>query len=143
MRDVIGEDAFSIFNIFSLIFVGWPLYLLFGVTGGPARGRTSHFIVPNKLFPSNKLFKVHLSNIGLIVVIYLLYLWGSRTSFWEVMAHYFGPYLVVNGWLTIITYLQHVKIMKINKMFKSFNKNRSKKIFLIMIMMFGIGLTAL
>ena len=57
--------------------LGWPLYLLTGVTGGSARGFTSHFIVPNQLFPPRLLFKVCLSNVGLMFIIYLLYLWGQ------------------------------------------------------------------
>lgn len=51
IKSLIGEDAFSILNINLIAWLGWPMYLLFGVTGGPARGFTSHFIVPNKLFP--------------------------------------------------------------------------------------------
>lgn len=81
------------------------MYLLIGVTGGKARGFTSHFIVPNKLFPPRLLLKVTLSNIGLCAVIYGLYRWALATSFAEVMAMYIGPYLVINAWLTVITFL--------------------------------------
>jgi len=50
--------------------------MLFGITGGPERGFTSHVIVPNKLFAKDKLFKVGLSNAGVLVVLYLLYVWA-------------------------------------------------------------------
>jgi hypothetical protein len=56
--------------------IGWPLYLLIGVTGAPDRGFTSHFIVPNKLFPPKYLVKVHVSTLGLVGMVYLLYLWA-------------------------------------------------------------------
>lgn len=58
-----------------IAWIGWPMYLMFGVTGGPERGFTSHFIVPNKLFPKEKLLKVGVSNLGLILMGYLIYLW--------------------------------------------------------------------
>ncbi|EGR27598.1 hypothetical protein IMG5_193510 [Ichthyophthirius multifiliis] len=107
LKEIIGVESFSILQIISIALVGWPLYLIIGATGGPARGSTSHFFVPNNLFPKDKLLKVHFSNLGLIFVFYLLYLWARATSFTYVIAIYFGPYLIVNSWLTIITYLQH------------------------------------
>ncbi|KAM3143396.1 hypothetical protein pb186bvf_004457 [Paramecium bursaria] len=107
LRDIIGPESFAAIQIFNIAVLGWPLYLLTGVTGGSARGFTSHFIVPNQLFPPRLLFKVCLSNVGLMFIIYLLYLWGQQRGFGEVFALYLGPYLVVNAWLTIITFLQH------------------------------------
>lgn len=76
MRDIIGVESFSIWQIFNILTIGWPLYLLFGFTGGPSRGFTSHFFVPNKLFPKEKLLKVHISNLGLVIMVYFLYLWA-------------------------------------------------------------------
>ena len=52
------------------------MYLLFGISGGPKHGFTSHFFVPNGLFKKDKVLKVHASNLGLAIVIYLLYLWA-------------------------------------------------------------------
>ncbi len=105
MREIIGVESFAILYIINIALVGWPIYLITGATGGPARGFTSHFIVPNGLFPKNKLLKVHLSNVGLIFMIYLLVTWARSTSFTYILAIYFGPYLIVNSWLTLITYL--------------------------------------
>jgi len=107
IRDFIGPDAWAMKDIFLVFTVGWPTYLLFGFTGGPKRGFTSHFIVPNKLFPNDKLLKVMLSNIGIGIIMFFLYLWAQKTSFMEVMAVYIGPYLVMNMWLVGYTWLQH------------------------------------
>jgi len=107
MRDNIGSDAWAVFQMFIIFFIGWPMYLIFGSTGGPKRGFTSHFFVPNELFPRNKLLKVGVSNLGLFCVFYMLYVWAQNTSFAEVMALYVGPYLVTNMWLTGYTWLQH------------------------------------
>lgn len=56
------------------------------------------------------MLKVSASNIGLCAVIFGLFKWAQATSFAEVMALYLGPYLVINMWLTIITFLQHTDI---------------------------------
>lgn len=106
-RDIIGLEAFAFTRLFTILVLGWPLYLIFGVTGAPKRGFTSHFIVPNKLFPPRMLLKVGFSNLGLGIFIYILYLWAQNTSFTVVMALYGGPYLIVNMWLTGYTWLQH------------------------------------
>jgi len=74
--EIIGHDSFAIAKILVIASVGWPMYLLVGVTGGPARGFTSHFIVPNKLFQNRLLFPVHISTFGLCAMFYILYLWA-------------------------------------------------------------------
>lgn len=109
MRDIIGVESFSILLILTLLSIAWPMYLLFGVSGNPSKGFTSHFLVPNKLLGPDKLVKVGISNMGMAVVIYGLYLWAQATSFYEVLAVYIGPYLIVNAYLTGITYLQHTE----------------------------------
>lgn len=70
LKGIMGVEAFSIFQFFNITVIGWPLYLLIGATGGPKRGFTSHFIVPNKLFPKDKLPGVILSNLGLMFMCY-------------------------------------------------------------------------
>lgn len=99
--------------------VGWPAYLLIGATGGPARGMTNHFY-PNPLTtpdePSKELFigpwkeKVLKSDIGIGVVVSALIAWTVCRGVPEVMALYGGPYLVVNAWLVLYTWLQHTDV---------------------------------
>jgi len=107
VRDAIGTDAWAFYQVFMAFALGFPAYLTLGRSGGPKRGFTSHFFVPNKLFPTSKLFKVGLSTVGLLVMFYLLYIWAQRTCFAEVMALYLGPYFITNMWLTGYTWLQH------------------------------------
>jgi len=76
LREILGVESFAIWQIVNILLIGWPAYLIAGVTGGPDRGFTSHFIVPNELFPKHLLLKVHFSNLGLGVVIYILYKWA-------------------------------------------------------------------
>lgn len=53
--------------------------------------------------------KVHLSNVGLAGVVYLLYLWGKQTSLGYILGIYVGPYLFINAWVTLLTFLQHTE----------------------------------
>ena len=110
LRDWLGTDAWAIKEIFSVLFLGWPAYMFFGVSAGPKRGRTSHVFVPNKLFPMERLPEVILSDIGIFMIVFLLCVWGYHRNFLEVFAVYIGPYIVVNAWLTGYTWLQHLDV---------------------------------
>lgn len=99
--------------------VGWPAYLMFGATGGPVRGITSHFF-PHKpfstgeqgtdLFPGQWKKKVWYSNAGVGAMIACLAAWASKAGTMQVAALYGGPLMVVNAWLVLITWLQHTEV---------------------------------
>ncbi|EGR34116.1 hypothetical protein IMG5_023400 [Ichthyophthirius multifiliis] len=107
IKEKLGTESLSIIYLLNLTLIGLPLYLMFGASTGSSRNFSSHFIVPNDLFNGKMLFKVHLSNLGIVFVIYLLYLWAKATCFMQVLFIYLIPYVVVNGWISIITFLQH------------------------------------
>ena len=110
-HDAIGDEAFAVFTMTSRFLFGWPSYLLTGVTGGPARGWTNHFwpLRPfsAELFPGQWRRKVWLSDLGVLAMLGLLGWWVSHAGFVPVLALYVGPYLVVNFWLVLYTWLQH------------------------------------
>jgi fatty acid desaturase len=110
----IGDEAFAIFVILSRFLIGWPAYLLTGATGGPARGTTNHFwpVRPFSaaMFPGTWRSKVWLSGIGVLVAFGLLGWWTYCSGFLPVFAVYVGPYLVVNFWLVLYTWLQHTDV---------------------------------
>jgi len=115
MVDTIGEDAFIVWNIFSHLFLGWPMYIFFGYTGcrrtpngKRVSGFHSHFF-PNLnafhySFPS---WKVWASSFGVIGMVIGLVFWGQNRGFSEVFRFYIGPYLVTNLWLVLYTWLHH------------------------------------
>ena len=78
-QETVGDEAFAIVVIVLRFLVGWPLYLLTGVTGGPARGMTNHFWpgwpFSAALFPGAWRRKVWLSDIGVVAVLGLLGWW--------------------------------------------------------------------
>jgi len=106
-------------QMFLHLVIGWPGYLLVGATGGPDRGMTNHFY-PNpltepkqpkrELFPGNWKEKVYQSDIGIAAVVGGLIAWTACHGFGEMMALYGGPYLVINAWLVVYTWLQHTDV---------------------------------
>jgi len=113
-QEAFGDEAFAIVVIVLRFLVGWPLYLLTGVTGGPTRGMTNHFWpgwpFSAALFPGEWRRKVWLSDIGVVVMLGLLGWWTYSAGFLPVLAVYVGPYLVVNVWLVLYTWLQHTDV---------------------------------
>mmetsp|Transcript_1100 Transcript_1100/g.4179 ORF Transcript_1100/g.4179 Transcript_1100/m.4179 type:complete len:456 (-) Transcript_1100:76-1443(-) len=112
VKDSIGEGPFAIVQLFAHLVFGWPAYLLTGATGGSARGITNHFLPnvntgPMELFPGSWKAKVWKSDVGVAAVVAALAFWVSQTSFATVFALYFGPYMFVNVWLVLYTWLQH------------------------------------
>ena len=98
-----------------LVSIGYIFYLLFGASGGPAYGATNHFwpVAPfeTKLFPGKWKTKVLLSDVGIAAVLISLYAWSvAAGSKWPVVAVYWGPYLVMNAWLGIVTKLHHTDV---------------------------------
>ncbi len=113
-RETIGDEAFAIIRIGVKLLLGWPLYLVAGATGGPARGLTNHFWpawpFSAALFPGDWRRKVWLSDIGVVLMLGLLGWWTCLAGFASVLALYIGPYLVVNVWLVLYTWLQHTDV---------------------------------
>jgi len=95
--------------------VGWPAYILFGETGGHARGVTNHFVPfrldgqpdTDPLFPGRWRAKVYQSTAGVLAMLGLLYGAGRLWGFERVLALYVGPLCVTNAWLVLYTWLQH------------------------------------
>lgn len=93
------------------LFVGWPIYLVTGITGGTERGTTNHFwpVAPfsDALFPKHWKARVWASTAGVATMLALLVWWGVSRSFTEVVLVYLLPYLAVNAWVVFYTWLQH------------------------------------
>ena len=111
----IGPELYGVYALIFHLLVGWPLYLLFGVTGGADYGApTSHFWNPlpfnkgkKQLFPDSVRKLMLLSNLGLLAMLLVLALASVNYSFLRVLCVYGLPYLVVNAWLVAYTWLQH------------------------------------
>lgn len=114
----IGEDSplMSLGCLVTHQLVGWPLYLLCGITAGreniqasriPTFLANSHFNPAAQMFTPRQKYRVMLSNFGLIAVILLL-AGLVRSLGWATTFLIYGiPYLWVNHWIVAITYLHH------------------------------------
>ena len=123
MRKVFGHSLGSVIyggmRMVSHLLFGWPAYLLAGVTGGPVRGVTNHFIPVKpfstgdkntELFPGAWKNKVWMSDVGIVAMIAALTAWASTFGFWHMAAFYLGPLAFTNCWLVMYTWLQHTDV---------------------------------
>ncbi|KAI0711224.1 fatty acid desaturase-domain-containing protein [Earliella scabrosa] len=68
---------------------------------------TNHFSPYSALFKDHQRLSILISDIGLIGMMSLLYLFG-RTYGWKAfVAYYFVPYVLCNHWIVMITFLHH------------------------------------
>jgi len=116
VHDAIGEEAFAILQLVGHLVFGWPLYLLRNDSGGrrnadgtrkQGKDMLDHFRPSSKLFPSRVQTKISIGTCGILGWIVFLVWCGQKTSSMHVLNFYVGPYMWVNAWLVLYTWLQH------------------------------------
>jgi len=121
MHDVFGDDAFAAMELFGHLVFGWPMYLLFNVTGGrrlngkplekpigiTSAGLVDHFRPGSDLFPEKWGNRIGLSVLGVALTFAGVMAATMTFGFKAVLVHYWLPYLWVNFWLVLYTWLQH------------------------------------
>jgi omega-6 fatty acid desaturase (delta-12 desaturase) len=99
--------------------VGWPAYLAANVSGNQsydARAWVNHYIPSSPIFTTGSASDswnqkmIILGDLALVAVCVGLYKWSVATSVLNVVYSYVIPYLMVNFWLVLITYLQHTDL---------------------------------
>jgi len=118
LKRKLGSRRFGLISMLNHLILGWPLYLFFGATGGEDYGRpTSHFWMRSSLEPGQRhLFPPAFrrlmvrSNLGLVAMLLVLAGLSLQFSALRVLGVYGLPYLVVNAWLVIYTWLQHTDL---------------------------------
>jgi omega-6 fatty acid desaturase (delta-12 desaturase) len=116
-HEAMGDGAFAVFQIWTHLFIGWPLYLLgLASTGKLAQDGTpleetggipDHFRPNSPMFPSKIAPKILLSTVTEIASLAGLIYLGFRVGHLNVFLWYWCPYFVVNAWLVLYTWLQH------------------------------------
>jgi omega-6 fatty acid desaturase (delta-12 desaturase) len=114
VHEALGDGAFAALHTVLYFTLGYPLYLL-GVNstgkldhkGQPLKGIPDHFRPFSPMFPAKVGWKIALSTIGQVALLsylgYLMYEHGAL----PVILWYWGPYMFVNAWLVLYTWLQH------------------------------------
>ncbi|VVA24903.1 PREDICTED: omega-6 [Prunus dulcis] len=87
--------------------LGWPLYLAFNVSGRHYEGFACHYHPYGPIFSDRERLQIFLSDAGVLAVVYGLYRLAVAKGLALVVCYYGGPLMVVNGFLVLITYLQH------------------------------------
>ncbi|GER25922.1 fatty acid desaturase 2 [Striga asiatica] len=87
--------------------LGWPLYLMFNVSGRHYERFACHFDPKSPIYSDRERAQILVSDVGVLAVCYGLYRLAAANGPAWAFAVYGGPLLVVNGFLVLITYLQH------------------------------------
>jgi omega-6 fatty acid desaturase (delta-12 desaturase) len=102
-----------------MLTLGWPAYLAYNITGNKSydpQTWVNHFTPTSPIFTNGlesdswnqKLILI--TDLTLFAVGGLFYKFIQMTSFHTFVYLYFIPYLIVNFWLVLITYLQHTDL---------------------------------
>ncbi|KAF8527476.1 fatty acid desaturase-domain-containing protein [Hysterangium stoloniferum] len=90
------------------LLVGWPMYLIRNASGQRHYPLgTSHFTPSQPLFAPHQTGQVLISDLGIFLWLAGLVGWSMTRGTAEMLRVYFVPYLWVNHWLVLITFLQH------------------------------------
>lgn len=91
--------------------MGWFGYLGLNLSGQRYKDRkfwqVNHFNPSSPLFSKQDYNKILLSDLGIALMVGILYCASQKWGFTSVLSYYLMPYLWVNHWLVLITYLQH------------------------------------
>ncbi|KAG2686935.1 hypothetical protein I3843_09G030700 [Carya illinoinensis] len=87
--------------------LGWPLYLTFNVSGRPYDRFASHYDPYGPIYTDRQRFQIYISDAGVLAVSYGLYRLAMVKGLMWVICTYGVPLLIVNGFLVLITFLQH------------------------------------
>ncbi|KAG2499234.1 hypothetical protein HYH03_002813 [Edaphochlamys debaryana] len=87
--------------------LGWPLYLAFNVSGHAYPRWANHFDPYSPIFTKKERIEVLISDLSLVAVVAGLAAVGKAFGWIWLLKTYGIPYLIVNHWLVMITFLQH------------------------------------
>jgi omega-6 fatty acid desaturase (delta-12 desaturase) len=87
---------------------GWPAYILVNASGQNRYPKgTNHFNTSAPMFSPHHHAQVLISTLGIAFWLTGVFTWVYYKGFWEVFKLYLVPYLWINHWLVLITFLQH------------------------------------
>ncbi|XP_051141881.1 delta(12)-acyl-lipid-desaturase-like [Andrographis paniculata] len=87
--------------------LGWPLYLAFNVSGRPYDRFACHYDPYGPIYNDRERLQILISDVGVIAALCALYAAAAANGVIWVVCIYGVPLMIVNGFLVLITYLQH------------------------------------
>ncbi|KAF7299078.1 Oleoyl phosphatidylcholine desaturase [Mycena indigotica] len=109
MWEALGDSPLgATFGFMSYLVIGWPLYLIINASGQARYPKgTNHFNPNAAMFSPHHYRQIIMSDVGIFLwfagIAAAINTWGWATF----MVVYGVPYLWVNHWLILITFLQH------------------------------------
>ncbi|KAK1259665.1 Omega-6 fatty acid desaturase, endoplasmic reticulum isozyme 2 [Acorus gramineus] len=94
-------------SLFITLTLGWPLYLTFNVSGRKYERFACHYDPYGPIYNDRERLQIFISDVGVFAVTYVLYRLVVSCGISWVIQVYGVPLLIVNGFLVLITYLQH------------------------------------
>jgi len=108
IHDLVSDSPLvSLVQLGLMLLFGWPFYLAKNSWGQNYERRTNHFEPSSPVFKPEHRFYIIQSDIALIAVFGFLCYLSYTFSFLTIIKFYGIPYLIVNLWLVLITFLQH------------------------------------
>jgi len=107
---IADSPLMSLFQIVVMLVLGWPFYLAINAWGQSYGRRTNHFEPSAPMFKPSQKFDVLISDVGMIITLGVISWFSINYSFLSMVKYYGVPYLWVNFWLVLITYLQHTDL---------------------------------
>jgi omega-6 fatty acid desaturase (delta-12 desaturase) len=96
-----------IFTVLVTLTLGWPLYLMFNVSGRKYDRFASHYDPYGPIYSNRERAQIYLSDAGNLAMGLVLYKLAAAKGLTWVLCIYGVPLLIVNGFLVLITWLQH------------------------------------
>lgn len=100
----------DLMGVVRMLLFGWPAYLMWNIAGQKyveEKEKASHFSPKAPMFDEKDWWDIVVSDVGLVSVFMGLGVCCKVFGWWNVCCYYVMPYLVVNAWLVLITYMQH------------------------------------
>ncbi|KZV91102.1 delta-12 fatty acid desaturase [Exidia glandulosa HHB12029] len=108
LYEAIGDSPIAAaLGVAFYVLMGWPLYLTLNLSNQRTEHFANHFLPRPPLFEKRHFWQIILSDIGVFLWVAGLVYWSFAQSFGDMMRLYGVPYLWMNHWLVIMTFLQH------------------------------------
>ncbi|KAJ6484376.1 fatty acid desaturase-domain-containing protein [Mycena vitilis] len=107
--EAIGDTPMAAFiKCTAYLAAGLPMYLVWNTSGQVRYPKnTNHFSPSSIIFGAHQHSQIVLSDLGIFIWLALIVISCFHWSFGTVLRVYLVPYLWVNHWLVLITFLQH------------------------------------
>ncbi|KIK07960.1 hypothetical protein K443DRAFT_672842 [Laccaria amethystina LaAM-08-1] len=108
-REALGDSPIgATIGAATYLLGGWPAYIITNASGQRRYPKgTSHFNPKAVMFAPHHYSQIIVSNIGVALWLGVIGTWIYYKGIAEVFRLYLVPYLWVNHWLVLITFLQH------------------------------------